>query len=68
MAERAERVGILNHLVPSGKLLEFTTNLAKRMTGRSALAISVIKEQFNFLAGAHPHMRLNKNSDSNSSE
>ncbi|MGO9312668.1 MAG: methylmalonyl-CoA decarboxylase [Syntrophobacteraceae bacterium] len=54
MAERAERVGILNHLVPSGKLLEFTTNLAKRMAGRSALAISVIKEQFNLLAGAHP--------------
>lgn len=54
MAERAERVGILNHLVPSGKLLEFATNLAKRMTGRSALAISVIKEQFNLLAGAHP--------------
>jgi methylmalonyl-CoA decarboxylase len=53
-AERAERVGILNHLVPSDKLLEFTTGLAKRMAGRSALAISVIKEQFNLLAGAHP--------------
>ncbi|MGA2403481.1 MAG: methylmalonyl-CoA decarboxylase [Syntrophobacteraceae bacterium] len=54
MAERAERVGILNHLVPSDKLLEFTTNLAKRMATRSSLAISVIKEQFNILAGAHP--------------
>lgn len=54
MAERAERVGILNHLVPSDKLLEFTTDLAKRMAARSALAISVIKEQFNLLAGAHP--------------
>jgi methylmalonyl-CoA decarboxylase len=54
MAERAERVGILNHLVPSEKLLEFTTDLAKRMAVRSALAISVIKEQFNLLAGAHP--------------
>jgi len=53
-AERAERVGILNHLVPSDKLLEFTTDLAKRMATRSALAISVIKEQFNLLAGAHP--------------
>ncbi len=54
MAERAERVGILNHLVASDKLLEFTTNMAKRMATRSSLAISVIKEQFNILAGAHP--------------
>jgi len=54
MADRAERVGILNHLVPSDKLLEFTTNLARRMATRSSLAISVIKEQFNLLAGAHP--------------
>jgi methylmalonyl-CoA decarboxylase len=53
-AERAGRVGILNHLVPSDKLLEFTTNLARRMAARSSLAISVIKEQFNLLAGAHP--------------
>jgi methylmalonyl-CoA decarboxylase len=53
-AERAERVGILNHLVPSDQLIEFTTGLAKRITARSALAISVIKEQFNLLAGAHP--------------
>ncbi len=54
MAERAERVGILNHLVPSKDLLEFTTNLAKQMASRSALAVSIIKEQFNLLAGAHP--------------
>ncbi|MFZ0927927.1 MAG: methylmalonyl-CoA decarboxylase [Syntrophobacteraceae bacterium] len=53
-AERAERVGILNHLVRSERLLEFTTNLAKRMASRSALAVAVIKEQFNLLAGAHP--------------
>jgi methylmalonyl-CoA decarboxylase len=53
-AERAERVGILNHLVPSDKLLEFTIDLAKRMATRSSLAIAVIKEQFNLLAGAHP--------------
>jgi methylmalonyl-CoA decarboxylase len=54
MAERAERVGILNHLVPSEELLEFTTNLAKRIATRSSLAISVIKEQFNLFASAHP--------------
>jgi methylmalonyl-CoA decarboxylase len=54
MAERAERVGILNHLVPSDQLMEFTTTMAKRMATRSSLAISVIKEQFNLIAGAHP--------------
>jgi methylmalonyl-CoA decarboxylase len=54
MAERAERVGILNHLVPSDKLLEFTMEMAKRIATRSSLAISVIKEQFNLFAGAHP--------------
>jgi methylmalonyl-CoA decarboxylase len=54
MAERAERVGILNHLVPSEHLLEFTANLAKRMASRSALAVAIIKEQFNLLAGAYP--------------
>jgi methylmalonyl-CoA decarboxylase len=54
LAARAERVGILNHLVPSDKLLEFTTSLAKRIATRSSLAISVIKEQFNLFAGAHP--------------
>jgi methylmalonyl-CoA decarboxylase len=54
MAERARRVGILNHLVPSDQLLEFTTNLAKRIATRSSLAIGVIKEQFNLLAAAHP--------------
>lgn len=54
MAERAEQVGILNHLVASGDLLEFTMELAKRMASRSSLAVSVIKEQFNLLAGAHP--------------
>lgn len=53
-AERAERVGILNHLVPSDKLLEFTTDMAMRMATRSSLAIHVIKEQFNLLASAHP--------------
>jgi methylmalonyl-CoA decarboxylase len=54
MAERAERVGILNYLVSSENLLEFTTNLAKRMASRSSLAVAIIKEQFNLLAAAHP--------------
>jgi methylmalonyl-CoA decarboxylase len=53
-AERAERVGILNHLVPSEKLLDFTMELAKRIASRSALAIEVIKEQFHILSGSRP--------------
>lgn len=53
-AERAERVGILNHLVPSGELFEFTLQIARRIASRSPLAVQVIKEQFRILAGAHP--------------
>ncbi len=52
-AERALRIGILNHLVPSDQLLNFTMDLAQRIATRSALAISVIKEQFHILSGAH---------------
>ncbi|MCE5336423.1 MAG: methylmalonyl-CoA decarboxylase [Desulfobacteraceae bacterium] len=53
-AERAERVGILNHLVASDKLMDFTLDLADRIASRSPLAVAVIKEQFRILAGAHP--------------
>jgi methylmalonyl-CoA decarboxylase len=53
-ADRAERIGILNHLVPSERLLDFTMELANRIASRSALAISVIKEQFRILSSAHP--------------
>lgn len=45
-AERAERVGILNHRVPEGELFDFTFRLARRIASRSALSIRVIKEQF----------------------
>jgi methylmalonyl-CoA decarboxylase len=54
LAERAERVGIVNHLVPSAELLDFTLGLAERMATRSALAVVVMKEQFQILAGAAP--------------
>lgn len=53
-AERAERVGLLNHLVSSDRLFDFTVDLAERIACNSALAMSVIKEQFHILAGAHP--------------
>lgn len=53
-AERAQSIGILNHLVPSGQLLYFTVGLAQRIASRSHLAICVIKEQFRLLSGAYP--------------
>jgi methylmalonyl-CoA decarboxylase len=53
-AERAKSIGILNHLVPSDKVLEFTIELAMRIASRSALAIAIIKEQFRILSEASP--------------
>jgi methylmalonyl-CoA decarboxylase len=53
-AERAKSIGILNHLVPSDKILEFTIELAGRIASRSTLAIAIIKEQFRILSEASP--------------
>jgi methylmalonyl-CoA decarboxylase len=53
-ADRAERLGILNHLVDSGTLESFTYAMADRITRNSPLSISVIKEQLRTLGKAHP--------------
>jgi len=53
-AERALRVGLLNHLVPAAELEDFTYTLAREIAGNSPLSISVIKEQFRLLANALP--------------
>jgi len=53
-AERAERCGILNHLVPSEELEDFVFQFARRLTSNSALAVAVIKEQLRILSDAHP--------------
>jgi methylmalonyl-CoA decarboxylase len=53
-AERAERVGILNHLVPAARLMDVAVDLARRIASRSALSITVIKEQLRVLSGAFP--------------
>lgn len=53
-AERAEKLGLLNHLVPNDELESFTYDFAKEITKNSPLAIAVIKEQFNILGKAHP--------------
>ena len=53
-AERAERVGILNALVPSAKLMDAAMDLARKIASRSALSVAVIKEQLRVLSGAFP--------------
>ncbi|HNW43689.1 MAG TPA: methylmalonyl-CoA decarboxylase [Elusimicrobiales bacterium] len=53
-AERAYHFGILNHLVNSAEIEEFTFKLARNIASNSPLAVSVIKEQFRILSEAHP--------------
>lgn len=53
-AQRAETLGILNHLVPVDEIEDFTYKLAKGITFNSPLSISVIKEQLNILGNSDP--------------
>jgi methylmalonyl-CoA decarboxylase len=53
-AERAERLGLVNHVVPAGELEGFTDSLARTIAENAPLSISVMKEQLRILAGAHP--------------
>ena len=53
-AERALQLGILNHLVPTDELAEFTYRLANQIAENSPLAIAVIKEQLRLLSNSHP--------------
>lgn len=53
-AQRAKDLGILNHLVDSSELEQFTMDMARRIASHSALSIAVIKEQFRLLSSAHP--------------
>ncbi len=53
-AERAYHFGILNHLVSSKEIEEFTLDLAAVIAANSPLAVAVIKEQFRLLSEAHP--------------
>ncbi len=53
-AHRAERCGILNHLVSTESLESFTLDLAQKIACRSTLSIAVMKEQFRILSEAHP--------------
>ena len=53
-AERAARVGILNHLVPLKELESFTLEMARSIAANSPISISVMKEQLRLLANALP--------------
>jgi len=53
-AERAERLGMINYVVPSGELEAFTFDLAGTICENAPLSIAVMKEQLRILAGAHP--------------
>jgi methylmalonyl-CoA decarboxylase len=53
-AERAERLGIVNYVVPGAELETFTYALARKIADNAPLSISVMKEQLRILAGAHP--------------
>ncbi len=53
-AERAERLGVVNHVVPADELEAFTHAIAWDICQNAPLSISVMKEQLRMLAGAHP--------------
>jgi methylmalonyl-CoA decarboxylase len=52
--ERAERLGLINHVVPGERLEAFTYELAREITANAPLSIAVMKEQLRILAGAAP--------------
>jgi methylmalonyl-CoA decarboxylase len=53
-AERAERLGLINHLVPAAELEAFCLSMAREIAANAPLSIAVMKEQLRILAGAHP--------------
>lgn len=53
-AERAERLGLINHVVPAEEIEPFTLSLAATICENAPLSIAVMKEQLRILAGAHP--------------
>jgi methylmalonyl-CoA decarboxylase len=53
-AERAERVGILNHLVPEAELESFTYDMARHIICQSSESISAMKEQARIIGDSYP--------------
>ena len=53
-ADRAERVGMINHVIEPDAIEAFTTGMAATIAANAPLSISVMKEQLRVLAGAKP--------------
>jgi methylmalonyl-CoA decarboxylase len=53
-AERAERLGMINYVVPHEQLEQFTFELARTIAANAPLSVAVMKEQLRILGGAHP--------------
>lgn len=53
-AEQSKNWGLLNHLVPSSELENFTYKFAAKIAEKAPLAVSVIKEQLRILSDAEP--------------
>lgn len=52
-AERAERLGVVNHVVSAGQIEDFCLRLAQDIEALAPLALSAMKESLRVLAGAH---------------
>jgi methylmalonyl-CoA decarboxylase len=53
-AARAERLGLVNHVVPAAEIEDYCMALAGDIAANAPLSIAVMKEQLRILAGAHP--------------
>ena len=53
-AERAERLGMINHVVAAAEIEAFCMAMAQDIAVNAPLSIAVMKEQLRILAGAHP--------------
>ncbi len=53
-AARAERIGMINHVVAAEQLEAFTLDMATTIANNAPLSIAVMKEQLRVLAGAKP--------------
>jgi methylmalonyl-CoA decarboxylase len=51
-ADRALRLGMVNHVVPSGEIEAFTMSLAETMAANAPLSIEVMKAELRLLASA----------------
>ena len=53
-AERAERVGMINHVIPADSIEAFVADMAAAIVDNAPLSIMAMKEELRVLAGAKP--------------